>query len=191
MSITITADTAGLEAKLSAIAGGLDKAKRRAAARTATHTKKLISDKVRERVAVKASTVKENVSSKKQDTGQVIRLKKSDRVSLREFSAKQTNKGVTYRISKTGKRGFVQSAFQGPKPGMMFVKYKGTVFKRKGKPRLPIQKLWGPSAWGAFTGGAKEKTVKDSTPETVIDTRDFYKKWLEHEISFVISEADK
>jgi len=195
MSITITVDTSRLEAKLSQIAGGLEKAKRRAAARTATHTKKVISDKVRERIAVKASTVKENVSSKKQGDGQVIRLSKSDRVSLRQFGARQTKKGVSYRIGKTGKRGFVPSAF-------IVESLHGQVFKRVGakramtkgryigKIRQPIQKLWGPSPWGAFTGGKNQKTVQDATPETVADTSDFYRKRLEHEISFVINQAN-
>ena len=38
----------------------------------------------------------------------------------------------------------------GPRAGAMAVKLRGHAFKRKGKKRLPIQKLMGVSPWGVF-----------------------------------------
>ena len=187
MSLSVTVDATRLDSRIHAIKNGMQTAIKRAAKRARDHGKKKISDTVRQRVAIKASTVKQQVSGKDQGaTGQVLTLKHSKRVSLRQFGARQTAKGVSYRISKSGKRGFVQSAFQGPRPGLMFTKYKGTVFKRKGKERKPIIKLWGPSVWGAFKGG---KTNPDATIDTHDDLGEFFRKRLEHEVAYLISKS--
>lgn len=77
----------------------------------------------------------------------VVTQRKTGRIPLRDFGAKQNKKGVTYRISK-GKRGFAAGAFQGPKPGVMKASWRGRVFKRVGEGRLPIIQLFGPSPWG-------------------------------------------
>jgi hypothetical protein len=79
-----------------------------------------------------------------------VRLKKTTRLPLRDFGAKQNKSGVTYKISKRGGRGSVQGAFQGPRPGSVKTSWRGRVFKRVGKSRLPIVQLMGPSPWGVF-----------------------------------------
>ena len=190
MSVNITVDTTRLDSRINAIKGGMEKAIRRASTRAKTHAKKKISDVIRERVAIKAGTIKSQVIAKEVGkTGQQVTLSKSKRVSLREFGARQTAKGVSYRIAKTGRRGFAAGAFQGPRPGLMFTKYKGTVFKRKGKSRLPIMKIWGPSPWGAFTGGNKERTVEDATVGVGASISELFNKRLQHEINYIISQA--
>lgn len=201
MSVSLSINTDRLDKRINLIKGGMKQAIARASRRAATHGKKLISDEVRQRVAIKAGTVKKQVKSYKgENTGQVLKLKKSGRVSLREFGARQTARGVSYRIGKSGKRGFIASAFQGPKPGMMFTKYEGTVFKRIGakkkmtkgsyigKLRQPITKIWGPSTWGAFTGG---KTKPDATKPVKSDLEEFYQKRLEHEVAYLISKSEQ
>lgn len=80
----------------------------------------------------------------------VVTLKKTQRLGLRHFGAKQDKKGVTYKISKKGGRQRVNGAFQGPRPGLIKVSWKGNVFIRAGKDRLPIVQLQGVSAWGAY-----------------------------------------
>lgn len=80
----------------------------------------------------------------------VVSLKKTKRLGLRHFGARQDKRGVSYKISKTGGRSRVNGAFQGPKPGVMKMSWKGNAFKRVGKERLPIVMLKGVSAFGAY-----------------------------------------
>lgn len=80
----------------------------------------------------------------------IVSLKKTKRLGLRHFGARQDKRGVSYKISKTGGRSRVNGAFQGPKPGVMKISWKGNAFKRVGKERLPIIMLKGVSAFGAY-----------------------------------------
>lgn len=80
----------------------------------------------------------------------IVSLKKTKRLGLRHFGARQDKRGVSYKISKTGGRSRVNGAFQGPKPGVMKISWKGNAFKRVGKERLPIIMLKGVSAYGAY-----------------------------------------
>jgi len=80
----------------------------------------------------------------------VVSLKKTKRLGLRHFGARQDKRGVSYKISKTGGRSRVNGAFQGPKPGVQKMSWKGNAFKRVGKERLPIVMLKGVSAFGAY-----------------------------------------
>ena len=80
----------------------------------------------------------------------VVSLKKTRRLGLRHFGARQDKRGVSYKIGKTGGRSRVAGAFQGPKPGVMKMSWKGNAFKRVGKDRLPIIMLKGVSAFGAY-----------------------------------------
>lgn len=75
------------------------------------------------------------------------------RIPLKEFGARQTKKGVTYKIKHTGGRQLIKGAFQGPKPDQRKISWQNNVFKRVGKARLPIVKLYGPSVWGVFVIG--------------------------------------
>jgi len=95
-------------------------------------------------------------------------------IPLIAFRARQTKKGVTYQIGQQGRkliksgffatmpiksRGFWTNLFLGAdvpsRPG-----HTG-VFKRKGKGRLPIQELFGPSLGVAFEGAPE--IVKEVT----------------------------
>lgn len=115
------------------------------------------------------------VASKATATGNptsTIEQKKTGRISLRDFKARQTKAGTTYKTSKTGGRKTVLGAFQGPKPGVIKASWRGHVFKRKGKERLPIIKLFGPSPWGV--------TVKNRLTRPVIK---FARSQLKKEIA--------
>jgi hypothetical protein len=94
-------------------------------------------------LSVRANATATNLSA-------VVTLKKTPRLGLRHFGARQDKRGVTYKISKTGGRSRVDGAFQGPKPGVMKTSWKGNAFKRVGKGRLPIVQIKGVSAYGAF-----------------------------------------
>ena len=80
----------------------------------------------------------------------VVSLKKTPRLGLRHFGARQDKRGVSFKISKRGGRGRVDGAFMGPKPGAVKTSWRGNAFKRVGSGRLPIIQIKGVSAFGAY-----------------------------------------
>ena len=78
-------------------------------------------------------------------------------MSLKEFGARQTAKGVS--AAPWGKRRVFPHAFIAPTLG-------GHVFIREGRSRLPIRKLWGPAIPREMVKDqskeAFERTVRES-----------------------------
>lgn len=109
---------------------------------------------------------KANVNSESVRPTATVRQMKTGKVPLRDFSARQSKRGVSYKISKTTGRKTVIGAFQGPKPGAIKSSWKGRVFKRSGKARLPIVQLFGPSPWGVF---AKKKLKKAIVSDSKVE----------------------
>jgi len=72
------------------------------------------------------------------------------RPPLRDFKPRQIKVGTSYTLDKREGRQIAPGAFQGPKPGLMRVKWRGRVFKRTTKARLPIVQLHGASPLGVF-----------------------------------------
>lgn len=121
---------------------------------------------VRETVALKKDQSEKPISVAMSSTPAnlqaLVRLKKTKRLGLRHFGAKQDRKGVTYKIAKNGGRKRINGAFQGPKPGVLKMSWKGNVFIRRGAAtvaskgryrgqlRQPIVQLNGVSAYGAY-----------------------------------------
>jgi len=101
----------------------------------------------------------------------IVTLKKTKRLGLRHFKARQDKTGVSYKISKTGGRQRVAGGFQGPKPGVMKMSWRGNAFKRVGKSRLPIIQLKGVSAYGAYAknelSGPQVKTIEDELEKQI------------------------
>jgi predicted transcriptional regulator len=132
--------------------------------KTAANAQKQIAKEVGREVATPQKIIRGTISVKRAKVGvsptATVTQKQTSRISLREFGARQTKAGTSYKISKTKGRKTVAGAFQGPKPGVINVRTKGHVFKRVGKERLPIQKLMGPSPWGV--------TVKNKIDEVVV-----------------------
>lgn len=154
---------------------------------TARKTKSFIAKGVTTELATKQKTVKQHVSqSRKANPTRLIaavRLKKTKRIPLKEFKPRQTRAGVSYRISKRTGRSSVPGAFQGPRPGLMKASWRGNVFKRVGRSRLPIVKLYGPSPWGVFVKRKMQRpTAKQSQAELL--------KQLERRIRFNNLKAD-
>jgi hypothetical protein len=111
---------------------------------------------------------KKAAASESKSPTAVVTQRKTGRIPLRDFGARQNKKGATYKISKGGKRGFVAGAFQGPKPGVMKASWRGRVFKRVGTGRLPIIQLFGPSPWGvSIKNNLKKPTVKATKIELI------------------------
>lgn len=126
---------------------------------TAKKSKSIISKQIRKELATSAKAVNKTITISKKaeflDLSATVEVKKTKRIPLREFGARQKKKGVSYRVSKTKGRKTILGAFQGPKPGMIKASWRGRVFKRVGKARLPIVQLYGPSSWGVFVVGDK------------------------------------
>lgn len=134
---------------------------------------------VTKELAVKQKTVKKEIRRKKKSKTSVeVELSKSARIPLRDFGARQTRKGVSYRISKTSGRKVVHGAFQGPKPGIKHGKWNGRVFKRVGKSRLPIVQLRGPSPWGVVVH-------KNRLPSITAQVNDELKKQIAERIRYL------
>ena len=136
---------------------------------------------ITEELAVKASVVKQKIKGKratKSDLSAKVTVKASNRLSLREFGAKQNKRGVTYKISKTKGRKLIAGAFQGPKPGVVKISWRGNVFKREGKPRLPIVKRSGPSPWGVYVKSGKDPSIRK-------EARQILREQIERRIKFL------
>lgn len=111
----------------------------------------------------------------------VYKETKRTRVSKKRRGVK-TQGGVVYKIDKSGKKGFVASAFQGPTPDRMSIKLNGHAYKRMTKKRLPLAKLHGPSPWGVYT----KKKLKRPAQKWV---RQQVKKQLKERIRFLTLRA--
>jgi len=134
---------------------------------TAAKSKSIIAKQIGKELAVAQKDIKTTIRQSRRagelDISATVEVKKEKRLGLNKFGARQTKKGVSYKVSKSRGRSFIEGAFQGPKPGLMKASWRGNVFKRAGKSRLPIVKLKGPSTWGVFVVGKK---IGPSTAET-------------------------
>lgn len=147
---------------------------------TSRKTRSTMAKEVGKELATTQKAIKTTIAITKKATNAtrnptaVVTQKKSGRVPLRDFKARQNKSGVTYKISKTKGRKSIPGAFQGPRPGVMKASWRGRVFKRSGKSRLPIQQLFGPSPWGVFVKKKlKKPTIQESRKELLkqIDRR--------------------
>lgn len=107
------------------------------------NTVNMKKDEAEKPLSIRASATTSNLSA-------VVSLRKTKRLGLRHFGARQDKRGVSYKISKTGGRARVNGAFQGPTPRVMKLSWRGNAFKRVGKSRLPIVQIKGVSAFGAY-----------------------------------------
>lgn len=150
---------------------------------TAAKSKSIIAKQIGKELAVAQKDIKTTISQSRRagelDISATVEVKKEKRLGLNKFGARQTKKGVSYKVSKSKGRSFIQGAFQGPKPGLMKASWKGNVFKRVGKSRKPIVKLKGPSTWGVFVVGKK---IGPSTAETEQEL----KKQVDRRIRFLL-----
>lgn len=154
---------------------------------TARKTKSIIAKQVVKELATKQKTIKQHTSQSRKanpaSLAAAVRLKKTARIPLKEFKPRQTRAGVSYRISKQTGRRVAPGAFQGPRPGLMKASWRGNVFRRVGKSRLPIAKLYGPSPWGVFVGQKMQRP-------TAGQARSELKRQLERRIRYNNLKAD-
>lgn len=150
---------------------------------TAAKGKRIIAKAIGQELATaQKNIVKEIGTGKKANANEIsttVEVKKTGRIPLRDFGARQTKKGVSAKISKSKGRKMYDGAFQGPRPGLMNARWRGRVFKRLGKTRLPITQLMGPSAWGVFVVGKK---ISPSAKQT----QDELKRQVDRRIRFLL-----
>lgn len=149
---------------------------------TARKVRSSISRSVRQELAVTKKVVDKTIDIRGKATpkklGSTIRLNQTKRIPLRDFGARQNRAGVSYRVSKSGGRQHIPGAFQGPRPGAVKASWRGRVFKRVGKERLPIVQLFGASPWGVFK---KQKLTKPTNKEAKKELR----KQVDRRIRFI------
>lgn len=145
-----------------------------------------INKEIRKELAVKAASLnrvlKQTKKATKASGTAQITLNKEQRLSLKDFGARQNKAGVSYKISPKKGRKLIAGGFMGPKPGVTAIKLRGNAFKRMGKTRLPIVKLMGASPWGAW------HVNKLRTPMTKIIQAEL-KKQIERRIRFHVLKA--
>lgn len=171
-----------LEAIAKSVGSNLKKELAIAINKTAKKCESSIAKSVSKEIVVSQKVVKSQLKmAKAKAVGEqraTVTLQISSRIPLRDFGARQTKAGVSYKISKVSGRGFIPGAFQGPKPGVMKASWRGNVFKRTTKSRLPIVKLMGPSVWGAFV-------INDHVSSTTEQTKLELQKQIEERIRFL------
>jgi len=120
-----------------------------------------IGRRIRTTINLKKAQAEKPIKIKRTATAEtpvgVVSIDKETRMGLQHFAARQNGRGVSYKIDKRGGRKLVASAFMGPRPGDLAPKLHGGVFKRVGKSRQPIVKLYGVSPYGAYAKNEMSK----------------------------------
>lgn len=144
---------------------------------TARTQKTAISNAIRQRIALKKADIDPYLKFTRATPtilSSRLTLSKSERIPLKRFGAKQTKRGVTYRIAKSDPRQRRPDAF-----GPDITRFGGHVFRRAGDKRLPIVKLFGPSPWGVFVKAKLTGPIKR-------DTQALLHKNIERRIKFIL-----
>lgn len=121
----------------------------------------LVTKEIRDELNMSASDIKKTIDVAKSglDSGDnpTVRVKVTrEKMSMKRFSPRQTKRGTTVKIRRREGRQLLRSAFVSEKIG-------GHVFKRKGRARLPIKKLFGPTVAGVL--GNKPGLAESITDE--------------------------
>ena len=153
---------------------------------TAKKTKLDIGRDVRSVIAIKKkeseAPLKVRTKATENSLSSTVSIAKTRRLGLRHFAARQDARGVSFKIATQGGRNRVEGAFQGPRPGVMKISWRGNAFRRVGKDRLPIIHLRGVSAFGAYVKNKFE-------PVQIQRINDELRKQMEKRIQFNIVRA--
>ena len=148
-SLIMSVDADPVITALDNLVGNLKKEIRIINSKVAKKGKSFIAKAVTSELAVTQKVVKSKLAEKRNSDGSAqVAIRKSSRINLKDFGARQNKKGVSYRISKSQGRKVLAGAFMGPKPGVKFTSLGGKAFKRIGKSKKPTATLRGPSPWG-------------------------------------------
>ena len=148
--VEIKFDQAKLNAVRRQLAGfprALPKVMSRAINRTATSARTKITSAIRDEVKIKLSAVRKSVRLRTASYGrwQADLAISPFRTPLIHFDAQRRKTGISYVINPKAGRKMIKSAFI----QTMASGHRG-VFRRRGKSRLPIVELFGPSVGAVF-----------------------------------------
>ena len=117
-----------------------------------------LAKQVGSKYTLRAGRIKEDISKPTfQDGGQTAIIRTSRRpITAMQFKPKETRKGLSMSIYK-GERTVVKSGFIA----------KGLPFKRKGKARMPIDVIHGPSLHAIYTGGKHAGPIQQATEQRI------------------------
>lgn len=150
IKLSVRADIAAARRSLTSLRGEVDKAAARAMERVATTVRKEAGTDIRSRLAIKASLAKDQIKVRRPfGTKRLVRdiVASGKPIALRDYNARKTNRGVTYRVSKQGSRKVYQAKGNA---GFIVDRKGGHVFVRTqpdppGPARGKIRKVFGPS----------------------------------------------
>lgn len=154
-------DLARAEALLAGIEKGIEKAVSRAINKTAVSARTKIVRRIARETSLKQKIIRRAVTLRRASyrVWQAVVGIRGKPMPLVWFHARQTKAGVTYKLRKGEPRKTALHAFLARMPSGWF-----GVFRRKGRPRLPIEQLFGPSVREIFAGapGLVEETVRET-----------------------------
>lgn len=132
---------------------------------------------IRKELPLKAATVRDAIEMERATPADLSIDYKVERrpLSLKEFGARQTARGVTARVKRGGRRSLVRSAFIAKKLGEH-------AFVRVSSKRLPIKKLFGPSI-----GSQADKAWPDAHKRAV----EVLEQRTRHEIQRAVDRANR
>lgn len=141
-----------------------------------------IGKEIRTELAAPAKVVKETIGVRRKASPasltSSVAVSKTKRIPLRDFGARQTKAGVSYRMLKSDGRKTLPSAFVVPNLG-------NHVFTRKqGAGRLPIKKRHGLSPHGVFVSREMDEPMLQEASTRL-------KKEIERRIQYNIFKANQ
>lgn len=146
---------------------------------TANKSKSIIAKQIGKGMETPQKNIKKTIEvtrkAKDSDITATVEVNKDKRLNLKDFGARQTKGGVSYKTSRGKGTKKIQKAFIVPR-------YEGKVYARQGKARGPIRQLRGPSPWGVFVVGKK---IGPSTVEIEAEL----KKNIDRRIRFIALKA--
>jgi len=151
----------------------------RAINRTATSVKTEIARRISAKVKITQAAVKRSLLIRKATRRRWVATISvgHKRIPLIHFGARQTKKGVSYRIEKQGPRKSIKSAFIQTMPVSGHI----GAFKRTGPKRLPIVQLLGPSPASVF------ERAGEIARQVIASSRQTLEKNVDSQIAFVLS----
>ena len=113
-----------------------------------------ISTNIRARYSLTAGRIKQDISKPQFTQGGLTAIIRTSRkpITAMQFKPKETRKGLRLSIYR-GERTVVKSGFIA----------KGLPFKRRGKERMPLDVIHGPSLHAVFTGGRFASQIQEAT----------------------------
>lgn len=111
---------------------------------TAKHIKSQVAKGIVEELATTQKVIRKTITQVRKDPmTAVVSLKKTARIPLRAFRARQTKAGVSAKISRTKGGHSIPGAF-------IIQRWNGNAYIRTDKSRGSLKRLFGPSPWGVF-----------------------------------------